>query len=126
MQNALYALLLSGTTLLTLLRPKTHTVHPSDLHVLLNTISSSTSLRSTNVESWLPICLPRWNSKGFVYAMIVYPDLDIATGNVKDDSAHLDLGIVLVSDDKDSFFAMKEWKDSIVQVRQRYIFTANH
>ena len=48
--------------------------------------------------------------------MIVYPDLELnATGN--EASTCLDLGIVLVSDDKDSFFAMKEWKDSIVQVR---------
>lgn len=119
-QGILYALLVSHSTLLTLLRPRDHSIHPADLHILLNTISSTEALRTVNSESWIPICLPRFNSRGFLHAFISYFDDSSRSGNdevstspsgIKND---LGLGIVLVTADKEGFFDMRSWKDHIV------------
>ena len=117
-QDILYALLLSHTTLITLLRPKSHSIHPSDLHILLNTLSASSSLRTPNSESWLPICLPKFNAKGFVYACISYFEPASATGS-EDGAAQgrqLGLGTVLITTNREGFFDMKAWKDAIAEV----------
>lgn len=87
---------------MTLLRPKKHSVHPSDLHILLNTIFSSPSLVAPGSESWIPICLPRFNAGTILHALVSF--------------IHKDLGIVMVSSDKEEFFALKEWKDAVTQV----------
>lgn len=118
LQNVLYSLLVSGSTLITLLRPKSHSIHPTDLHILLNTLSASSSLRAPGSESWLPICLPKFNAKGFVYAFISYfaPDESKDRTLPEGQASGLRLGVVLVTTDKEAFFAMKAWKDSIEQV----------
>lgn len=121
-QDVLYALLLHHSTIVTLLRPKSHSIHPSDLHILLNTISSSKSLRAPNSESWLPICLPRFNSKGFVYAYISFFESDRAKKVENEDEADLKdeeeagLGIILITSDREGFFDMRTWKETILEV----------
>lgn len=116
--DILYALLLSHTTLITLLRPKSHSIHPSDLHILLNTLAASSSLRTPNSESWLPICLPKFNAKGFVYACISYfePAAEEENGvpHGRGDF-NLGLGTVLITTDREGFFDMKAWKDAIAE-----------
>ena len=44
-----------------------------DLHLLLNTLSSP-ALRSSASASWLPICLPKFNPKGFLYCYVSFLD----------------------------------------------------
>ena len=66
--DLLFGLLLSHNHLVTLLRPKRTVLHPDDLLLVMNTITSSTSFRED--ESWLPVCLPRFNPSGFLYAHV--------------------------------------------------------
>lgn len=99
--NLLYALVICRGRVVTLLRPKKHSVHPSDLHILLNTIYSSPSLVAPGSESWIPICLPKFNPNGFLHALVSF--------------IHKDLGMVMVTADKEAFFPMKEWKDAVNQ-----------
>lgn len=71
-QDILYALLLSRSPsprVITLTRPKKQSIHPSDLHILLNTLSSK-SLSANAASAWLPICLPKYNSDGFLYVYV--------------------------------------------------------
>lgn len=72
----------------------------ADLHLLLNTLSSSETLRTT--ESWLPICLPKFNPAGFVHAYVSF---------VRDD-----VGLVFVSADREAFEDLRTWKDGVVEV----------
>ncbi|KAM0746693.1 DUF254-domain-containing protein [Meredithblackwellia eburnea MCA 4105] len=73
-EDLLYILVLSPSTpipsLITLIRPKKHSIHPTDLHLLLTTLTSRTSFLSPDEESWFPICLPRFNSKGFLHVYV--------------------------------------------------------
>ena len=56
-------------------------------------------------ESWTPLCLPKFNSKGFLHAYICYIAKDVS--------------IVMISTDKDRFFELSEWKSSITEVNKK-------
>ena len=126
--DLLYVLLLAEGRLVTLLRPKKHSIHPTDFHLLLETVyaprrTSSSSdetesgppggdeddedeagqtwgggenldqrqqrskprprprprprrrpspLLEPGAESWFPICLPRFNPRGFLHAYVSF------------------------------------------------------
>ena len=53
-------------------------------------------------ESWVPICLPRYNSSGFLHAFVGYITNAI--------------GIIFVSGDREGFFELREWKAKLVKV----------
>ena len=58
--------------MVTLVRPKKHSIHPSDLHILINTVQSSSSVNFSAAASWLPICLPKFNPAAFVNAYVTF------------------------------------------------------
>ncbi|CAG8483368.1 4579_t:CDS:10 [Dentiscutata heterogama] len=94
-QDLLYAMLITNNKLITLLRPKKHSLHPADLHLVFNMVNGSSTFRS--VESWTPICLPKFNNKGFLHAYVCY-----ITSNVC---------LLFISPDKDKFFECSEAKN---------------
>ncbi|KAK4689819.1 vacuolar fusion protein MON1, partial [Tremellales sp. Uapishka_1] len=98
-KDLLYVLLVADGRIVTLLRPRKHSIHPSDVHLLLNTLASSQTLRSQ--ETWLPICLPKFNPAGFVHAYISFV-LD-------------DVGLVFVSADREAFEDLRAWKETVVE-----------
>jgi len=65
-----YVLLVARGRVVTIVRPKKHSVHPADLHIILNTIHAPSIMNSTT--SWLPICLPKYNMNGFVHAYVSF------------------------------------------------------
>jgi len=77
LQSILYGLLLSrplSPQVITLTRPKRQSIHPSDLHVLLNTLSSKSlsANAAASSSSWLPVCLPKYNSEGFLHVYVSF------------------------------------------------------
>lgn len=102
-KDLLYVLLIAGGRIVTLLRPRRHAIHPSDMHLLLNTLATSAALRQ--VETWLPICLPKFNPNGFVHAYISY--------------VREDVGLVFISADKDAFEALCGWRETVVETLTR-------
>ncbi|GJN94002.1 hypothetical protein Rhopal_007065-T1 [Rhodotorula paludigena] len=141
--DLLYVLLLAKGRLVTLLRPKKHSIHPTDLHILLSTIyaprtkplppspsatpspdsppsapaeprkSRPSPLLEPDAESWLPICLPRFNARGFLHAYVSFfdspssafsrtrsngSDPDIAAPAPEDG-----IGLVLLSSQREAF-----------------------
>jgi hypothetical protein len=56
-------------------------------------------------ESWTPLCLPKFNSRGFLHAYICYIEKGIS--------------IVVISTDKNNFFEISEWKTAIVESMQK-------
>jgi len=144
--DLLSVLLLARGRLVTLLRPKKHSIHPTDLHLLLSTVYSS-SPRSRNkvdnadepisnryhdeeedsedqrtspltepgLESWLPICLPRFNAKGFLHAYVsflpstsLHPD---TTPSASEGGGGV--GLILLSSDREAFSGVKEAAEGI-------------
>jgi len=66
--NDLFAILVVGTRLVTIVQPANPSsqLHTSDLHLILTFVGRQTGLLSN--ELWFPLCLPRFDSSGFLYA----------------------------------------------------------
>jgi len=72
MKDVLYIILVAEGRVVTLVRPKKHSIHPTDLHILVNTIHAPSIYNSPASASWIPICLPKFNPTGFVNAYISF------------------------------------------------------
>jgi len=66
--NVAFALLIAGDKLVSVVQPsyRPHQLRISDLHLVINFIAKQPNLNSS--ELWVPMCLPRFNSTGFLYA----------------------------------------------------------
>ncbi len=66
--NNLFVLLVVGTRLVTIVQPSDPSLqlHASDIHLILTFVGRQPGLLSN--ELWFPICLPRFDSSGFLYA----------------------------------------------------------
>ena len=107
-QDTLYALVVSSGRIVTLLRPKKHTIHPSDLHLLLCHLPDpSSSATATSDASWIPICLPRFNPRGFLHAYVSW-----ATERTC---------VVMVCGDREAVAKAREWGEG---VKERVTATA--
>ncbi|KAG9270027.1 hypothetical protein AMEX_G14937 [Astyanax mexicanus] len=73
---------------------------PSDLHLLLNLIRASTSFQTG--EIWTPVCLPRFNPDCYFYTYVAYLD-----------PPECSVCLVLLSTDKEAFYAVAECKRKI-------------
>ncbi|CAH1756474.1 11780_t:CDS:2 [Entrophospora sp. SA101] len=98
-KDLLYAMLITDSKLITSLGPRKHNLHPSDIHLIFNTVNGSSSFKS--YESWAPICLPGFNSKGFLYVYLCY----IAVNTC----------LVLISTDKEKFYELSEARNVIFE-----------
>ncbi|KIY72503.1 DUF254-domain-containing protein [Cylindrobasidium torrendii FP15055 ss-10] len=72
MKDILYVILISQGRVVTLIRPKKHSIHPADIHILLNTAHNPSIYNSPASSSWIPICLPKFNSSGFLNMYISF------------------------------------------------------
>ncbi|KAG6907859.1 hypothetical protein DXG01_007123 [Tephrocybe rancida] len=72
MKDILYIILVAEGKVITLIRPRKHSIHPADIHIILNTIHSPSILNSPASSSWIPLCLPKFNPAGFVNAYISF------------------------------------------------------
>ncbi|GAA6021944.1 hypothetical protein JCM10207_002611 [Rhodosporidiobolus poonsookiae] len=160
--DLLYVLLVSRARLVTLLRPKKHSIHPTDLHLLLSTIYASSPtpaspsapspaagspapveasekpepkrrrrapLTEPGAEAWFPVCLPRFNARGFLYAYVSFLPSSSSTSSTSpaaegakdDDEADSGTGLVLLSSRRDAFervaFTARAIKARLVEPR---------
>lgn len=100
-KHLVFALLIAKGKLVTLVRPRAHPLNPSDLHLVLNLLASNPSFRSPQAgESWSPICLPKFNSRGFLHGYIA----PLAE----------DLTLVGLSTEREGFWDLQGWKESLV------------
>ncbi|WAQ88238.1 hypothetical protein PtA15_9A365 [Puccinia triticina] len=94
----LYSIVITQAQVVSVVRPKNHSVHPSDLQIILTTILSSKSIKSS--ESWIPICLPGYNPTGFLHAYVNF-------------EPGIDVGLVLISKDRAGFYEAQRWSEAI-------------
>ncbi|KAI0269832.1 trafficking protein Mon1-domain-containing protein [Gloeopeniophorella convolvens] len=76
MKDLLYIILVGQGRVITLARPKRHSIHPADLHILMNTAHSPSIVNSSASASWLPLCLPKFNPSGFVNVFVTFLQQD--------------------------------------------------
>ncbi|KZS93425.1 DUF254-domain-containing protein [Sistotremastrum niveocremeum HHB9708] len=104
MSDMLYTILLVKNQVVSLVRPRKHSIHPAvtDLHILLNTLAVPSLSSSVATASWIPICLPKYNPQAFLHAYISYLNPEI------------ELTLISICGGRD-MEAVREWSDQAVQ-----------
>ncbi|MCL4121185.1 UNVERIFIED_CONTAM: hypothetical protein GTU68_005143 [Idotea baltica] len=105
-KNLVFGLIINNHQLISLVRMKKFLLHPADLHLLFNLVSATESLKTS--ENWMPICLPKFDSNGYLYAHVSY---------VADDC---EACLLLLSVDREQFFLLSEAKQKIVSRLRRH------
>lgn len=113
-EKLLYGLIVAGGRLVSVIRPRRHSLHPSDLQLIFNMLFESGGIKAGGGENWIPLCLPAFNSSGYLYMYVSF--FDESTGDEAEPSttpSDEQIAIILISPDKESFFDLKEMRDNV-------------
>ncbi|RMZ88911.1 hypothetical protein DV736_g3871, partial [Chaetothyriales sp. CBS 134916] len=119
----LYGLVVAGARLVSVIRPKKHSLHPSDLHLIFNMLFEAEGIKAGGGDSWIPICLPGFNKTGYLFMYVNY--LDMGSDTVREVEADEKIAkedavaIILLSADRESFESMQRMKNYIVHELRR-------
>ncbi|KAL4909199.1 hypothetical protein BDW74DRAFT_78496 [Aspergillus multicolor] len=113
----LYGLVVAGGRLVSVVRPKKHSLHPGDLQLLFNMIFEAEAVKAGGGESWIPVCLPGFNSSGYLYMYVSFLDLREDADTAAENSATTEdsVAIILISTVKESFFEMQSMRNTFVE-----------
>ena len=104
--DVVFGILIAENQLVTLVRMKKYFIHPADLHLVFNLINSTESFKHS--ESWTPICLPKFDSGGFLHAHVSY---------LTDDSPAC---LLLLTLDRNAFFDLSAARGKIIERMERH------
>ncbi|KAI9823606.1 MAG: Vacuolar fusion protein mon1 [Thelocarpon impressellum] len=115
--DLLYGLIVAGGRLVSVVRPKKHSLHPSDLQLIFNMLFEAGGVKAGGGENWIPLCLPGFNKNGFLYMYVsflgAYSDDDTPRNLCEGDDQ---VAILLISANKEGFYELKTMRDDVVQV----------
>ncbi|KAI1381704.1 vacuolar fusion protein MON1 [Hypoxylon crocopeplum] len=109
----LYGLIVAGGRLVSVIRPRRHSLHPSDLQLIFNMLFASGGVKAGGGENWIPLCLPAFNNRGYLYMYVSFLDVDPESERDMN-AAGEEIAIILISPDKESFFALQQMRDDVV------------
>lgn len=121
--DLLYGLVVAGGRLVSVIRPKKHSLHPGDLQLIFNMLFEAEGIKAGGGDSWVPICLPGFNENGYLYMYVSFLDMggqfvrELGTDEhiAKEDS----VAIILLSANKESFEDMHSMKNYLVHEFRR-------
>lgn len=115
-ESLLYGLIVAGGRLVSVIRPRRHSLHPSDLQLIFNMLFESGGIKAAGGENWIPLCLPAFNNRGYLYMYVSFLDdrLDDSTPETGPTGVDETTAIILISPDKESFFALQKMRDDVV------------
>ncbi|KAI9732793.1 MAG: Vacuolar fusion protein mon1 [Cirrosporium novae-zelandiae] len=123
--SLLYGLIVAGGRLVSVIRPKRHSLHPGDLQLIFNMLFEADGVKAAGGENWIPLCLPGFNNQGFLYMYVSFIDLSEDSTAAQQQSTPNSIGrsasgkedeiaIILVSAGRESFFEMRTMRDEVV------------
>ena len=121
--DLLYGLVVAGGRLVSVIRPKKHSLHPSDLQLIFNMLFEAEGVKAGGGDSWIPVCLPGFNNTGYLYMYVSFLDMggeqvrEMAADEriAKEDS----VAIILLSANKESFEDLQSMKNYLVHEFRR-------
>ncbi|CAK3964559.1 Hypothetical predicted protein [Lecanosticta acicola] len=118
-QNLLYGLIVAAGRLVSVVRPKKHSLHPGDLHLIFNMLFEAGSVRAGGGENWIPLCLPGFNNTGFLYMYVSFFAASESAAESADErppsrSEDDELAIVLISANREAFYELRKMRDDLV------------
>jgi hypothetical protein len=127
--DLLYGLIVAGGRLVSVVRPRKHSLHPGDLQLIFNMLFEAGSVKAGGGENWIPLCLPGFNNTGYVYMYVSFLNLDNpkeqvterpSSSSSEDDD---EVAILLISTNRESFYDLRQMRDDLVQVITRLQFS---
>lgn len=123
-QNLLYGLIVASGKLVSVVRPKKHSLHPGDLHLIFNMLFEAGSVKAGGGENWIPLCLPGFNNTGYLYMYVSFLNLDNPSKQVQERPASSagaqgEVAILLISANKEGFFELRQMRDDLVEQLQK-------
>ncbi|KAH0565126.1 hypothetical protein GP486_001477 [Trichoglossum hirsutum] len=118
--SLLYGIIVAGGRLVSVVRPKRHSLHPSDLQLIFNMLFEAEGVKAGGGENWIPLCLPGFNKNGYLYMYVSFlsrqsksEDSSVrqASGRGKED----EVATVFISADKESFYELQKMRDDVVK-----------
>ncbi|KAI9736887.1 MAG: Vacuolar fusion protein mon1 [Claussenomyces sp. TS43310] len=117
----LYGLIVAGGRLVSVIRPKRHSLHPSDLSLIFNMLFEAGGVKAGGGENWIPLCLPGFNNTGYLYMYVSFLNAyeerdgsDARPGTWSSNGRDEEVAILLISAGKESFFELKQMRDDVV------------
>jgi hypothetical protein len=79
------------------------------------------SVKAGGGENWIPVCLPGFNNRGYLYMYVSFLSTLEGEGETEErpstassTSREDEIAILLISADKESFFELKQMRDDVV------------
>ena len=117
----LYGLIVAGGRLVSVIRPKRHSLHPSDLQLIFNMLFEAGSVKAGGGENWIPVCLPGFNNRGYLYMYVSFLSAGEGEESLEDRNSTADgsgredeIAVLLISANKESFYELKQMRDDVV------------
>lgn len=138
--SLLYGLIVADGRLVSVVRPRRHSLHPSDLQLIFNMLFEADGVKAGGGENWIPLCLPGFNKNGYLYMYVSFLDSheedgeqtptgpyvsfleshdedgeQTPTGHEKT-GRHGEVAVILISANKESFYDLRKMRDGVVEV----------
>ncbi|KIX93392.1 uncharacterized protein Z520_10811 [Fonsecaea multimorphosa CBS 102226] len=116
--DLLYGLVVAGGRLVSVIRPKKHSLHPSDLQLIFNMLFEAEGVKAGGGDSWIPVCLPGFNNTGYLYMYVSFLDMGGEQVREMAQNEHIakedSVAIILLSTNKESFEDLQSMKNYMV------------
>lgn len=119
--SLLYGLVVAGGRLVSVVRPRRHSLHPSDLQLIFNMLFEAEGVKAGGGENWIPLCLPGFNKNGYLYMYVSFIDSheDEQSEEGGGASRHDEVAVLLISASKESFYDLRQMRDDVVEELER-------
>ena len=119
-ENLLYGLIVAGGRLVSVIRPRSHSLHPGDLQLIFNMLFEAGGVKAGGGENWIPLCLPGFNKNGYLYMYVSFLDAHDSDNSGKSTPTlsrkEDQIAIILISANKESFYDLRKMRDTVVEV----------
>ncbi|KAL8911743.1 MAG: hypothetical protein Q9171_003135 [Xanthocarpia ochracea] len=115
--SLLYGLVVAGGRLVSVVRPRRHSLHPSDLQLIFNMLFEAEGVKTGGGENWIPLCLPGFNKNGYLYMYVSFIEAEDQDDQHESSQAsqHDEIAVLLISAKKESFYDLRTMRDAVVE-----------
>lgn len=118
--DLLYGLIVAGGRLVSVVRPRKHSLHAGDLQLVFNMLFEADGIKAGGGENWIPLCLPGFNKNGYLYMYVSFvpvsdSDSENQGNNNNNDQSSTsgdEIAILLISPNKESFYSLRTMRDT--------------
>ncbi|UKZ77468.1 hypothetical protein TrVFT333_005189 [Trichoderma virens FT-333] len=91
-----------------------------DLQLIFNMLFESEGIKAGGGENWIPLCLPAFNNKGYLYMYVsffegVSGEQATAPAAAVGQPVDEEIAMILISADREAFFSLKQMRDDVAQ-----------